>query len=347
MRGWNPVALGPAAIVAGTLAIVFSLPGTAQEADTTQVDRLPEGFIDVRAGAVVIEEIVTESDLPTAGFEASPVNSAFLQSADGTFRLQFGAFSQVRWTANRREAPQPVAGEQQEEDFTRGWSLNRTQIFFEGKYTDRAAYHFRAHVNDSSDPELLVAWAQLKLSDRRSLRVGKHFIPLSREDWMLPHDLLTIEFSPTNSTFAIGPSLGAWASYSGDRQRFWLAFHNGAFGGRETFPSTETDVATTVRGEWNFMGDHWEVWDDVVGRPGRAKVMMLGLSAGFQAKQTDVSEQNDGAAQFNFDLNFNGDGYQVVFAGSTTWRDPVDGASFTNYGLMAQGGVDQPLEALG
>jgi hypothetical protein len=112
------------------VAIVFAPPGAAQESDTTQVDRLPEGFIDLRVGVVVIEDIVTEGDLPTAGFEPSPVNSAFLQSADGTFRLQFGGFSQVRWTGNWREAPLPAAGEQQEEDFTRAWSLNRTQIFF-------------------------------------------------------------------------------------------------------------------------------------------------------------------------------------------------------------------------
>ncbi len=337
-RSPGRIGLGPAAIVAVAVVILCALPGAAQEADTTEVDRVPEGFIDVRAGVVVIEEVVTEGDLPRAGFEPGPVNGAFLQSADGTFRLQFGAFTQVRWTANWRDAPEPVAGEPQEEDFTRGWSLNRTQIFFEGKYTENAAYHFRAHVNDSFDPELLVAWAQMGLGDGWSLRVGKHFMPLSREDWMLAHDLLATEFSTTNSTFAIGTSLGAWASYRGDRHRFWLGLHNGAFGGRETFPSPETDLASTIRWEWNFVGDDWNVWRDVVGRPGRAKVMMLGLSAAYQSKQTDISTLNDEGAQLNLDLNFNGDGYQVVLAGSTTWRDPVDGDSFTNYGLMAQGG---------
>jgi hypothetical protein len=155
---------------------------------------------------------------------------------------------------------------------------------------------------------------------------------------MLAQDLLTIEFSPTNSTFAIGPSLGAFASYSGDRHRIWVALHNGAFGGRETFPSRESDLASTIRWEWSFVGDDWGVWRDVVGRPGRAKAMMLGLSGAFQAKRTNVSILNDGGAQFNLDLSFNGDGYQVVLAGSTTWVDPVDGDSFTNYGLMAQGG---------
>ena len=93
------IGLGPAAIVAAGVAILCALPGAAQEADTTEVDPVPEGFIDLRAGVVDVEEVVTEGDLPVAGFEPSPVNGAFLQSADGTFRLQFGAFAQVRWTA--------------------------------------------------------------------------------------------------------------------------------------------------------------------------------------------------------------------------------------------------------
>lgn len=317
-------------VAAALLGLVSTRTATAQDPD-----RRPENFIDVRAGAVAVEEITTEGDLPTAGYAPSPVNGAFIQSSSGDFRLQLGAYTQIRWNANWREVPE--TGEYGE-DFTRGWSMNRTRLFLEGKYTDRSTYHIRANINNSFDFELLVAWAQLKLGDRWNLRIGKQFVPLSREDWMFAQDLLTSEFSPNDFTFAIGPSLGAFASYFGDGQRLWLSLHNGAFGGREEFPSNETDVAVTARWEWNFVGDDWSVWDDMVGRRGRAKVMMLGLSGAYQWKQTDISTQAKSGGQFNLDLNFNGDGYQVVFAGSGTWRDPVDSASFWNFGFLAQGG---------
>lgn len=318
------------------LSVVALTPDDAQQ-DPEKV-QLPEGFVDVRAGSLTIEPITTEGPLPTAGYEKSPVNGAFVQSSDGEFRLQLGVYTQVRHNSNWRDAPaadDPVFGN---EDSTRGWSLNRTRIFFEGKYTDRFAYHFRTNTNNSFDTELLVAWGQLKINDRWSLRFGKQFIPLSREDWMFAQDLLTIEFSPNDFTFAIGPSLGAFVSYGGAHQRLWLSVHNGAFGGRDEFPSQETDNAGTARWEWNILGDDWAVWDDQVGRRGRSRAVMLGLSGAYQGKRIEVTEGARRAGQLNADVSFNGDGYQIVIAGSATWLEPAGGDSFTNYGLLAQGG---------
>ena len=308
---------------------------TPQQPEKVQI---PEGFVDVRAGSLTIEPITSEGPLPTAGYDQSPVNGAFLQSADGGFGFQIGIYTQVGYNANWRDAPLGNDPDFGNEDFPRGWSLNRTRLFFEGKYTDRFAYHFRTNTNDSFDTELLVAWGQLEISDQWSLRFGKQFIPLSREDWMFPQDLLTIEFSPNDFTFAIGTSLGAFANYHARQHRLWLSFHNGAFGGREVFPSRETDTAATVRWEWNFVGDDWDVWDDQVGRRGRSRVMMLGLSGGYQGKRVEVTEGAKQAGQVNLDLSFNGDGYQIVLAGSATWNEPAAPDSFTNYGFLVQGG---------
>jgi hypothetical protein len=287
---------------------------------------------------MTIEEVRAEGDLPVAGYEPSPVNGAFVQNSNGHFRLQFGAYTQVRWTANWRDAPTAESDDPAPQDFTRGWSLNRTRLFLEGKYTDRTAFHFRGNVNDSFDMELLAAWAQLRLGNGWNLRVGKQFIPLSREDWMLPQDLLRAEFSPNDFTFAIGPSLGAFVSHEGTDHRVWISLHNGAFGGRDTFPAAESDVAATVRWEWNFVGDDWSVWEDVVGRPGRPRALLLGLSGGYQTKVAEAIEQPDAAGQINADLSLNGDGYQVMFAGSGTWIDPVNDDAYTHWGMLAQGG---------
>lgn len=332
------------AISLAAVSLLLGGPGSASAQDK-QTEVRPEGFIDTRAGTVNIKE--AEGEQPIAGYERSPGNGFFVQSSNGEFRLQLGGYTQVRWNANWRTAPEALAGEPPENDFTRGWSLNRTRLFLEGKFTDRAAYHFRVNIDDSFDVELLVAFAQLRLSRGWSLRFGKMFIPLSREDWMFAQDLLTSEYSPNDFTFAIGPSLGAFAFYGGDRHRVWIALHNGAFGGREPFPSPQNaDFAGTARWEWNFVGDDWSVWDDMVGRRGRAKVMMLGLSGGAQGKFGSDAIGNRSAAQGNIDLNFNGSGFQAVLASSMTFKNPVDAESFVNFGLMAQVGafVLDPLQ---
>lgn len=317
------------------------------EPDTPQTDKRsvrhapeqrPAGFIDARAGTVVIEDY--EGEQAVAGYEPSPVNGFYVQSRNGDFRLQLGGYTQIRWNANWRTAPGTVEDIVDDRDFTRGWSMNRTRLFLEGKFTDRAAYHFRININDSYNVELLVAWAQIELRKRWSLRVGKQYIPLSREDWMYAQDVLTSEYSPNDFTFAIGPSLGVFAHYGGQQHRVWLAVHNGAFGGRDVFPQAEeTDIAGTVRWEWNFVGDDWSAWNDMIGRRGRQKVMMLGISAAGQGSPGRDLDGTKAAGQLNFDLNFNGSGYQAVLAGSSTIVRPVGGSTYANFGLLAQVGV--------
>ncbi|MHC4433278.1 MAG: hypothetical protein ACYTBS_15675, partial [Planctomycetota bacterium] len=44
------------------------------------------------------------------------------------------------------------------------------------------------------------------------------------------------------------------------------------------------------------------------------------------------------SAQLNADISFNWNGYQAMVAGSWTWRDPVAANSFSNYGVLVQGG---------
>ena len=76
----------------------------------------------------------------------------------------------------------------------------------------------------------------------------------------------------------------------------------------------------------------------MVGRRGRARVTMLGVSAAYQNKISSEAEGSKRGAQGNVDLSFNGDGYQAVLAVSATYDEPQSGAAYTNYGAMAQAG---------
>ncbi len=61
----------------------------------------------------------------TAGYEKNSTNGVFIRSKDEQFRLNIGLYTQVRYDINWRDAP---AGE---DDVERGFSVNRTRIFFE------------------------------------------------------------------------------------------------------------------------------------------------------------------------------------------------------------------------
>lgn len=289
------------------------------------------------------DEHADDGKIPlTAGYEKNSTNGFFIRSKDGQFRLNIGAYTQVRYDINWRDAP---AGEN---DVEKGFSINRTRIFLEGQFTSKFDYHFRTNIDDQGDFSLLVAYLQYNIGDEWSLRGGKQFIAMSREDWMLAQDVLTTEFSPNDFTFALGTAIGLQAHYQGERQRSWLALSDGAAGHKANSPSPEpSEIALTGRWEYQASGDDWSVWDDVVGRRGRPRGILVGLAGGYQVEKD--SSAFDQVTQLNADVSFNGDGYQAMVAGSWTWRDPGAGSSFSNYGLLLQGGyfVTKDVQAYG
>ena len=65
----------------------------------------------------------------TAGYDKNGGNGFFIRSKDAQIRLNIGAFTQARYDINWRKAP---VGE---DDVEKGFSFNRTRIFFQGQYT--------------------------------------------------------------------------------------------------------------------------------------------------------------------------------------------------------------------
>lgn len=290
------------------------------------------------------------SEVPlTAGYDKTAANGFFIRSKDGSFRLNIGAYSQPRFDANWRDAP---AGE---DDFTSGFSIALTRFFFEGNYTEDFDYHLRLQIDDEGVFSLLVAYLQYNFgeSKRWNVRAGRQFVALSREDWQSAEDLLTTGYSPNDDTFAIGTSDAIQVNSTSDRQRFWAAVGNGAYGGKRTFPDNEpAEIALTGRWEYQLLGTDWSVWDDLIGRRGKPSGILLGIAGGYQKTDT-VSATDpaafDSGAQLNADLSFNGDGYQTMLAGSMTWINPQTGSTYYNYGILAQGGyfLTQKIQVYG
>jgi len=317
LRSRSPARLATVLVVFAVL--ISARPATAQDAQEAPAD-----------------SAAAEKTKITAGFEKNGWNGFWIGSEDGEFRLNIGAYTQVRYNMNWRTRPDSTQAD--ERDFTRGWSVPRTRLIFDGNFTSDVYYHFRANINSESDIELISAFAQVELADRWNIRVGNQFLALSREDWIFAQDLPSIDYSANDFTYAIWSSLGAQAHYRADRARLWLALSNGAFGGRQGFPAAPeaSDGMISTRLELQVSGDDWSVWGDMVGRRGRAGGILLGLAGAYQVRDK-VSTAFRDAAQLNADLGFNGDGYNLFFAGSWTTREAQSGTWSSAYGLVGQG----------
>jgi len=252
-----------------------------------------------------------------AGFDKTAYNPVFIQSLDEKFRLNIGMYTQFRYNMNFREnTPDGI------DAFSRGYSLARTRIFFEGNYTDKFNYHFRFNINPSGNIELLVAYLQYNVKSNMWIRLGKQFMALGREDWILPQDLASIEFSAHNFTYAIWSSFGFQFHHSpSDYFRYWVSIGNGAYGGRRQFPEPkDADVALTGRIEYNIFGTSWGIWDDMLGRKGTDFGMLIGLGSGYlsRSKASDLLTNAEKAYQINLDYSISGNGFHFYAHGSFT-----------------------------
>jgi hypothetical protein len=293
------------------------------------------------AGMAVVEdeEGQEQGDAPpesppkvTAGWDGK----FYLADAEDRFRLNLWAYTQFRYTYNHREDPPP--GEPNDEH---GFMIPRTRIFMEGRFADRYDFQIRTNINAEGNFDLINAWAQVRLPKNWSLRAGEIFPAISREDWMYPRDLLTTEFSANNHSYAIGTAMGVQANRELAHHRYWLAFTNGAMGGKsESLDSDAADWAVSGRFEYQ-LGDDWSVWDDLIGRRGRPSGVLFGLAGIVQGKSD--ADYPDTAPKFGAtltaDLSFNGDGYQTLAAFTWQHNDPDRSSpTYNNYGLHVQGG---------
>ena len=136
---------------------------------------------------------------PTAGYDGR----FFIQSPDGQYRLQFMMYSQFRYNWNEREDP-PA----DELHSVQGFEVARTRIRFDGDLTEHFYFHFRININSKSEFKLVNAFVRWNAPGGYHVSIGERWFYLSREDWTLPKDQLTTEFSANDLIFAIGTSRG-------------------------------------------------------------------------------------------------------------------------------------------
>ena len=281
--------------------------------------------------SVLSEPGLVGNTSPVTGYDRKGTNGFYIRSKDSRFRLNFGAYTQARYDINWQQ------DSSDDSDVEKEFSFNRTRVFFKGHATPMLNYHVRFNFDEDGDSDLVVGFLQFNMGKKWSLRAGKQFIAMSREDWMWAEDILTTEFSAHDSTFALGAAEGLQANYQSTQQRFWLALSNGSAAANALAASEDqSDIALTGRWEYQLQGTDWSVWDDLIGRKGRSQGVLLGLGAGYQSEK-DQSVL-DRVAQLNADISINGNGYQAMLATSLTQHVPREESSFTNYGMLVQAG---------
>ena len=248
-------------------------------------------------------------------------------------QIYSGAYAQLRYEANWFDTE---AGQGSDTDSR--IRLNRARWFVEGLFTDSLYYKLAFDVSDEQDFFLQQAILKFSLPDNSRLWVGKMFYNSLREDWPDPTQTASMDNSAMDYTFGLGTSLGLmWQSNQTDRTRWWLTLNNSDVGSRSpNAEAGETDVTLYGRFDYQIAGTDWSVWDDLIGRRGLPFGVLLGFTAGHMRNGERDSGFEEDTTQLGMDLSVNGDGYQVVLAGTWNNVSATDIIDYYNYGAYFQ-----------
>lgn len=303
---------------------------SAQTAEPVDVDQVRAIVAEAMHDAMARTSLAME----TAGYDGR----FFIESADGDYRLAIHGFTQFRYTANWADAPPGSS------DFTGGFSIVRSRLFFDGKLPENLTYRIRLGFSSSSgNATLEQAYFNVPLPDQWSLRAGQFALALFRDDWIEAARQLAVNSSAVNTLFGPGQSQGLMASRVWDEVRMWGAFTNGLRTENTTFDGNNADAALTGRIEWKPIGA-WSQFDNYSSPRGADFALMVGLAAHWETQRPLLANLvTDQLLYGTGDISLEGDGWNFFLAGVYTYREGhLPGSTQEiepqNAGLIVQGG---------
>jgi hypothetical protein len=302
--------------------------------------------------------IPVDDEGQVAGYNKGHRNPIFVQSKDGLFRLDIGAYTQLRYNGVTRETP--PAGDPR---FDSGWVFARTRFLFQGRAGENINYELRLQISSEGEFNLLTAYVGYNFGDYGhnsrtnrgawSLMIGQQFLAHMVDMWQYPEDKLTTEYSGVNYAFAIGVNDSVQAFFGKDRYRLWMAVSNGRFNPPIVAGSNGEifggDIRTGMvmfsgRGEVQLIGNDWTLYKDDLSRrtvDGRNPGLRLGVAGAYSLGVRDQQPQPDlappkNALQLTMDITAGGNGFQVLAQGVWNWFD--DPTPTSRWGFMVRGG---------
>jgi len=289
----------------------------------------------------MLADAETRTSLVDAPGAAGYDGKFFLQSSDGTFRLQVGGDVQFRYYGNV-DADSGEDGGSYED----GYVIHRARLDFRGHiFTPDLTYRVLVS-NDRSTGAVILqdAYGEYALSKQFKVRFGQFKLPFDREFYMSsPVELVTIERSLVNSIFRLDRSQGVQVAYEIERFRLFGAMSDGrrAFNVDWTNPAV-ADVAFSARAEGRFGDAPWKQFNSQPGFRGDAFGVLLGAGGAWQqggnTGAPSTSEGTQDLFSYTVDLGFEGDGWSLLGVGMGQSIESGN-VSYNDLGFMVQAGV--------
>ena len=292
--------------------------------------------------AEMLSDAETRSSLLQGGGSAGWDDGFFIESGDGSFRLNIGALVQFRYVASFGDD----LGGNVDNDFDGDFQTRTTRLIFDGHIYDDWFFKVQGNFSESeatsgdSDLNLENAYVGYSFEDGGSLIVGQMKVPLLREELVDQGHQLAVDRSLTNEYFTAGYTQGVAYKWDSESFRWTAALTDGANQRNSDLNSNglgNSDFSITWRGEFLLSGS-WEQFDDFTSPMGSEDGFLIGVAGHYQTGPGDTANDADIFA-YTGDISYEGDGWNVFLAGMGRDIDPDTGADFHDYGLVLHGGI--------
>jgi len=321
-------------LMAGVAAGLSASAATAETATNSD---------EVRAiVAEMLSDAETRSSLLQGGGSAGWDDGFFIESGDGSHRLNVHALIQFRYVASFRD--DDAVG--MEDDFDGDFQTRNTRLRFEGTLYDNWFYRVQGNFSQAGGGNFLEdAYGGYKFEDGSWIGFGQGKVPFTREELVNEGHQLLIETSQVNEYFSAGRTQGLLYGWDGESFRGIVGVTDGARQANTDLGTTvagsglpTSDFALTARGEFLLSGS-WDQFEDFTSRQGSEDGFMLGVAGHYQTGPGDVTGIDTDIFAYTIDASYESDGWNLFAAVVGRDIDVEGGADGHDYGILLQGGV--------
>ena len=299
----------------------------------------------------VLSDAETRATLLQDGVNAGHDGKFYLQSNDGSFRLNVGGQMQFRYIWNHD-------GDRDDEDVT-GFQFRRIKLNFDGHVGDpRIGYKVVLGTDrDSGDVSIDDAIISYAINDNWTVLGGKFKLPFLRQELVSSSRQIAVDRGITTDYFSVKRAEQIQLQYNNERLRVAVAFSDGANTGFSDYDSSwmdfdedfddspyDAEYAFTGRVDYQLLGDDWNglKQTSAQGLDTEQALAFIGAAAHYERNEDDFGDPVFG---WTIDGSYQ-TGPLGLFAAVMGVHSDGDDSDVDQYGFLAEGGymVNEQVE---
>jgi len=249
--------------------------------------------------------------------------------------LRPGGLLQARYTFNHRNE---LSGEPAN---TSRFSVPRVRFILDGGLTDYLSFLVRVGVLADGNARFERAYADVRVTEQVTLRVGIVFLNASIGEAASPQDAQAIDYSQFALQTSGGSAAAAGARATFDRVRVQAFFSNGLRTAFSEFAEPiAARLAVTGRVEARlFTRDGFGRFDTESSFRGSDLALRIGTAAHYQQGRVDGTLPHGDLEQYTADVTLEGSGFNVIASARWLRIRPDQGNTTHDPGLWLQAGA--------